>query len=73
MDGIDHVCPYCLVDISYKDIHYPAYFMVCDMKTSFDNIKKETGVTVHGILGSRFFKEYKSILDFAEFKAYFKN
>ena len=72
MDGIDHVCPYCLVDISYKDTHYPAYFMVCDMKTSFDNIKKETGVTVHGILGSRFFKEYKSILDFAEFKAYFK-
>ena len=42
------------------------------MKTAFENIKKETGVTVHGILGSRFFKQNESILDFCEFKAYFK-
>ena len=72
MDGVDHTCPYCLVDITYQDAHYPTNFMVCDMKMAFDNIKKETGVTVHGILGSRFFKQNESILDFSEFKAYFK-
>lgn len=72
MDGIDHECPYYSVDIEYKGSHYPAAFMVCDMDTSFGNIKRETGVTVHGILGSKFFQYYKSILDFIEFKAYFK-
>ena len=46
--------------------------MVCDMKTAIENIRKETGVTVHGILGSRFFKQYESILDFSVFKPYVK-
>lgn len=72
MDGIDHECPYYSVDIEYKGSHYPTAFMVCDMDASFGNIKRETGVTVHGILGSKFFQYYKSILDFIEFKAYFK-
>lgn len=72
IDGVDHVCPYSYIDIEYQNTHYPANFMVCNMDTPFGNIKRETGVTVHGILGSRFFKTYKSILDFSEFKAYFK-
>lgn len=72
MDGLDHSCPFYNVDIEYQGSHYPANFMVCDMSIAFSNIKKETGVLIHGILGSRFFKEHKSILDFSEFKAYFK-
>ena len=45
---------------------------IYDLDEPFAQIKKETGVTVHGILGSRFFKQNESILDFCEFKAYFK-
>lgn len=72
MDGVNHSCSFYTIDIEYQGFHCPANFMVCNMETAFGNIKRETGVTIHGILGSRFFKECKSILDFSEFKAYFK-
>lgn len=72
MDGVNHECSNYMVDIEYNGSHYPTTFMVHDMRAAFGNIKKETGVTVNGILGSEFFKQNESILDFIEFKAYFK-
>ena len=46
--------------------------MIANLDKPFSNIKQESGVIIHGILGNNFFKRNKSILDFEELKAYFK-
>jgi hypothetical protein len=68
-----------IVDIDYismKFTHgkdsYSSTFQVVDMQKAFDKIKEEYGVTIHGILGSAFFKDYEYILDFETLVAYSK-
>lgn len=42
-------------------------FIVTDLSKTFNNIKQEYGITLHGILGSRFFGKYKYIIDFNKY------
>lgn len=72
LDGIKHQVSICSIDIEYKLHHYPFYYLIKDMSGPFDDIKESTGVTIHGILGSKFFNEFKYVLDFDELVAYSK-
>ena len=60
------------IKFSYKDFKFDYNFQVCDLSNTFEAIKKETGVNIHGILGNQFFKEYSYILDFNKLVAYSK-
>ena len=60
------------IKFSYKDFTFDYNFQICDLSSTFEAIKKETGVTIHGILGNQFFKEYSYILDFDKLVAYSK-
>ena len=60
------------IKFSYKDFTFDYNFQVCDLSNTFESIKKETGVNIHGILGNQFFKEYSYILDFNKLVAYSK-
>lgn len=62
----------CVIKMSYKDKDYEYPYVIQDMKAAFGSIKKETGVTIHGILGAKFFNEFKYVLDFKELIAYSK-
>lgn len=62
----------CTIKMTYKDKEYEYPYVIQDMSAAFDSIKKETGVTVNGILGSKFFNEFKYVLDFDELIAYSK-
>lgn len=62
----------CVIKMSYKDKDYEYPYVMQDMKAPFDAIKKETGVTIHGILGAKFFNKFKYVLDFKELIAYSK-
>lgn len=62
----------CTLKMSYKDIEYEYPYVIQDMSEAFGSIKKETGVTINGILGSKFFNDYKYVLDFDEQIAYTK-
>lgn len=62
----------CLINLSYKNTAYEYPYVIQDMSAVFGSIKKETGVSIHGILGSKFFNEYKYVLDFDELIAYTK-
>lgn len=44
-------------------------FQVCDVP-GLDNIKRDDGIEVAGILGNSFLKRYRFILDFGKLKAY---
>lgn len=62
----------CKIKTYYKDIAFEYDYLIQDMSTPFESIKKETGVKINGILGSNFFQKFKYVLDFAELIAYSK-
>lgn len=72
MEGNVKEVSMCKIVLSYKDKEYEYKYLIQDMKAPFDNIKNSTGVTLHGIIGSNFFNEYKYVLDFSELVAYSK-
>lgn len=61
------------VEIAHKDKVFESTFQVLNMSAPFGEIKKEFGVTIHGILGNTFMQKYKYILNFDEMIAYSKS
>ena len=57
---------------TYKDKEYEGEFLAGDYSDHYDMIKKEFGVTIHGIIGTDFFKKHQYVIDFAEMVAYSK-
>ena len=72
LEGNSQKAGICIIKMSYKDREYEYPYVVQNMADAFGSIKKETGVTIHGILGSKFFNEFKYVLDFEELIAYSK-
>lgn len=72
MEGNITDVEYISMNFTHNEKLYTSKFQVVDMQEAFDNVKKESGVTIHGILGSKFFEEYKYVLDFKELIAYTK-
>lgn len=65
-------CQFIKVDFYYKDYKFECTLQSINLSDTFEQIKKESGVTIHGILGSKFFAQYKYVLDFNELIAYRK-
>lgn len=61
------------IKLNYKDreFHIEA-FVSTSLDNTFDWIKKDTGVQLHGIIGNKFLQEYGYILDFYNLKVYAK-
>lgn len=72
LDGIERTGKIVVSYLTYEEISYKANFVVTNLGPTFTQIKNEHGVTLHGILGSDFFKAYKYILDFNKLIAYSK-
>lgn len=51
---------------------YEDLFILVDMTEAFESTKKETGVQLHGLLGSNFFAKYKYIIDYDSLALYVK-
>lgn len=62
----------CDMIVAYKNQKFVDRFYISDLDEAFEAIKAETGVQIHGILGSKFFAKYKYILDFENLIAYSK-
>lgn len=62
----------CTFTLNYKNNFYKHNYLVKDLGDAFRHIKHDHGVTLHGMLGSKFFNEFKYILDFSELIAYSK-
>lgn len=60
----------CELLVTYKNQKFTDVFYIYDLDEPFAQIKKETGVQIHGILGNGFFEKYKYILDFKSLTAY---
>lgn len=62
----------CNMTITYKSQKFIDKFYISDLDEAFGAIKAETGVQIHGILGSKFFVKYKYVLDFKDLIAYIR-
>lgn len=57
--------------LSYKGSDYPHTLIIMPtLDTAFEEVKKTSGVQLHGILGSDFFNKYNYVLDFKDMIAY---
>ena len=65
---------YCaILDLTYHDhLFKDNYFQIVDMSQAFARLKAESGLTIHGILGSRFMQTHKYVLDFDKLIASYK-
>ena len=73
MEGKNRIVNMCTISLYFKDREYTYDYLINDMKDAFDGIKRETGVTIHGIIGSKFFNKFKYVLDFDKLIAYSKS
>lgn len=62
----------CRITVTYKRKRFEEEFNIADLDAAFKVVKQESGVQLHGILGSRFFEKYKYIIDFKNLIAYMK-
>lgn len=58
------------IPVTYKDRTFEVQCYTNNMAEAVNSIKQQYGVTIHGILGTGFFTDYKYILDFNELVAY---
>ena len=56
--------------LTYKDWEFDFECWATDIGDMVATMKKEYGVTIHGLLGTGFFQKYKYILDFNSMVAY---
>lgn len=72
IDGTPFDIKYCNLKLTYKEYTFDSEFGVRDIDEAFGALKKENGINIHGILGSRFFEEYNYVFDFKDLIAYIK-
>lgn len=72
MEGNKTEASFCKMAIRHVDKVLEDEFLICNMDAAFGHVKAESGVNLHGILGSKFFNKFKYILDFKELIAYSK-
>lgn len=63
---------FCKMTIMYKNQKFEEEFSITDLEEAFNVVKKESGVQIHGILGSKFFENYRYVLDYSELIAYIR-
>lgn len=63
---------FCKMSVTYKNRVFEEEFSIADLDEAFSVVKQESGVQIHGILGSKFFERYKYVLDFKELIAYIR-
>ena len=69
MEGNVQKVGFVNIDLT-RDLKFSDEFQVVDMSSAFDQVKKETGVTIVGILGNTFFQKYKYIIDYEQMIVY---
>ena len=69
----DSICNKVKLNLSFKDNNFEEEFIILpELDQQFDNIKKENGVKIDGVLGNSFLSKYKYIIDYKDLSVYMK-
>lgn len=63
---------FCEITFTYKGQEFVNEFCIHDLDDAFAIVREESGVQIHGILGSLFFQKYKYVFDYESLIAYSK-
>lgn len=72
VEGNTVVCKFCRITLSCQGNDYSYHYMVRDLDAAFAEIKNESGVNLHGIIGTSFFNDFKAKIDFDKMIASFR-
>lgn len=72
INGIITTVPFCFITFFYKKNRFTEQFAILELDEGFASMKKNYGVTLHGIIGSNFFEKYRYVLDYYNMYAYMK-
>ena len=71
--SVDSICNKVKLNLSFKDNNFEEEFIILpELDQQFDNIKKENGVNIDGVLGNSFLSKYKYIIDYKDLSVYMK-
>lgn len=70
IDGTKHKVDVITLPFKFEGQIYKSRFCVKPLLDAFKDIEKESGIQVHGLLGTDFLIENKWIIDFKELKIY---
>lgn len=70
IEGQEEASEAIVLQLGYKDNMFTEVFMVKNLDKAFALVKKESGIQIHGILGSDFLEKHKYILNFKTLTAY---
>lgn len=60
------------VPLNYKKQSFIEDFMLLDLHDTFEVLKEDVGIQLHGILGGTFLRKYRYVLDYNDLVAYTK-
>lgn len=72
VEGNPQELRFCKIVLSCQGNDYPYSYMVRNLDATFAGIKQESGVNLHGLIGSNFFNDYKAVIDFTKMIASFR-
>ena len=64
IDGVQHEAPTIEATFNFEGMNYTSSFAVLDASEAVMQVQEETGVQIHGVLGTQFLVENKWIVDF---------
>lgn len=66
IDGVQHEAPTIEATFNFEGMNYTSYFAVLNASEAVMQVQEETGVQIHGVLGTLFLVENKWIVDFEQ-------
>ena len=70
IEGKDKHVSFCSIKLGYKDQQFETEFVITDLQDAFKMLHDEYNIQLHGMIGGKFFRKYKYIINFDELIAY---
>ena len=71
--SVDSICNKVKLNLSFKDNNFEEEFIILpELDQQFDNIMKENGDKIDGVIGNSFLSKYKYIIDYKDLSVYMK-
>ena len=64
IDGVKHETPIIEATFNFGGEDYTSSFSVLDATDAVMTVQEESGIQIHGVLGTSFFVEKKWVIDF---------
>jgi len=72
VNGVTQKVNACVIRLRHEENEFIDFFLKSDLSLAFDQIRKESGVQVSGLIGVHFLHKYQCVIDFTTLITYYK-